>query len=441
MKYIEQAKSLLLFLLVTSSIVLTFIIWTYTPDYKSIEQTANNITEIGKKKNVESVIKPAKLLYRQNDEFKGTFNPSMMNDVLDSFRNWQDMRIEEREPNLSAARLNNLIRDNQRITVDFSGPVPFSVFNKTFLSSENEMPETTFDSLIIDWKSYKDNQLQLFFISASNSVMHRAQVTLIDATTFYDKLIEPSNRFADYREIERTATTSLYVPEEPVEALQYKYYTDDISPNSFKNILFTKPSIVQRNVDDVGNEKYTDGMGLMTVDTYRRAINYVYPAAGSRTIMTATELMDKSFEFINEHGGLTADYRLTSISPETSRVNYQLYLQGYPVFSDTIATDISTTWGQKRIFRYDRPYYSLDIDFTSANDARILPSGVEIVQQVQQYKDIVFSEVDDIRIGYDLTRDEEKQLLVLEPAWYVVTNNEAQRITDSSIGGDFIGLE
>ncbi len=39
MKYIEPVKSAVLFLLVMLSVVLTFIIWTYTPDYKFIEQT------------------------------------------------------------------------------------------------------------------------------------------------------------------------------------------------------------------------------------------------------------------------------------------------------------------------------------------------------------------------------------------------------------------
>ncbi|CAM5506756.1 Regulatory protein YycH domain-containing protein OS=Lysinibacillus sphaericus OX=1421 GN=LS41612_00490 PE=4 SV=1 [Lysinibacillus sphaericus] len=39
MKYIEPVKSIVLFLLVMLSVVLTFIIWTYTPDYNVIEQT------------------------------------------------------------------------------------------------------------------------------------------------------------------------------------------------------------------------------------------------------------------------------------------------------------------------------------------------------------------------------------------------------------------
>ncbi len=38
MKYIEPVKSVVLFLLVMLSVILTFLIWTYTPDYKYIEK-------------------------------------------------------------------------------------------------------------------------------------------------------------------------------------------------------------------------------------------------------------------------------------------------------------------------------------------------------------------------------------------------------------------
>lgn len=51
MKYIEPVKSVVLFLLVVLSVVLTFIIWTYTPDYKFIEKTEGKEILIGPHKN------------------------------------------------------------------------------------------------------------------------------------------------------------------------------------------------------------------------------------------------------------------------------------------------------------------------------------------------------------------------------------------------------
>ena len=440
MKYIEHIKSVVLFLLVMSSITLTFVIWSYTPAYKSIEQTTNNATVIGTKKNIESVVKPYRMLYYQNDEFTATTLPKHMDNALASFRNWKDIEIE-RVPDITPMRLNDLKRENSRVTIDFAGAIPFGSFNKIFIGSENELPQTTFESMVIDWKSYKENQLQLFFISAGQTVVYRATVTLTDGNAFYTNVIEGSQRLPKYREIERTASRSLYVPDKPVKALQYTYYIDETSTEAFKNILFTKPSIVQRNGDDSSNQKYTDGMGLMTLDATRKSLNFVYPAAGARAMMNATDLLDRSFEFINEHGGVTADYRVTSVAPETSRVDYQLFMDGNPVFSDDILTTISTTWGQKRIFRYNRPYYKLDKDFTSDDDVITLEDGPTIVQDIQQYKGILFSDIEELIVGYYLTRDEHKKIFTLTPCWYVNVQGDWLRVAHDELGGDFIGLE
>lgn len=363
-----------------------------------------------------------------------------MDNVLASFRNWKDIDVE-RIPDVSPIRLNEMKRENNRVTIDFAGAVPFGSFNKIFIGSDSELPETTFQSIILDWQGYKENRLQLFFISAGQTVVYRATISLTDGNAFYASVVEGSQKLPTYREIERTASLSLYVPEKPVKALQYTYYIEDISTEAFKNILFTKPSIVQRNVDDLNNQKYTDGMGLMTLDANRKSLNFVYPAAGARAVINATDLVDRSFEFINEHGGMTADYRLTSVATETSRVDYQLFMEGNPVFSDDVMTTISTTWGQKRIFRYNRPYYKLDKDFTSEDDMKTLEGGLAIVQHIQQYKGILFSDIEELLIGYYLTRDEHKKIFTLTPTWYIKVHGDWLRVGENEAGGDFIGLE
>ena len=103
----------------------------------------------------------------------------------------------------------------------------------------------------------------------------------------------------------------------------------------------------------------------MTVDTQRKVLNYVYPAAESITPIPAAYLLRESFDFINDHGGVTADYRLTSMNIPKHVTEYQLYLQGFPVHSSMTSTRISTTWGDNSIFRYRRPYYLLDMDIKS----------------------------------------------------------------------------
>lgn len=51
MKYIEHIKSIILLFLVLLSIVLTFSIWTYTPNLQVIEETQVDQLVVGKQKN------------------------------------------------------------------------------------------------------------------------------------------------------------------------------------------------------------------------------------------------------------------------------------------------------------------------------------------------------------------------------------------------------
>ncbi|EDW5948349.1 hypothetical protein AAP92_004683, partial [Salmonella enterica subsp. enterica serovar Enteritidis] len=88
MKYIEPVKSVVLFLLVMLSVVLTFLNWTYTPDYKVIEKTEEKEIQIGPQKKMEDVIRPYKAIYRFDKEFTGTVSNAAMEDIMKSFVGW-----------------------------------------------------------------------------------------------------------------------------------------------------------------------------------------------------------------------------------------------------------------------------------------------------------------------------------------------------------------
>ncbi len=66
----------------------------------------------------------------------------------------------------------------------------------------------------------------------------------------------------------------------PFEAIQYTYYTFEIRPELFKNLLFKIHSIVNKTVKG-SVEKYSDDMSLLTLDTETKIMNYVDPSAES----------------------------------------------------------------------------------------------------------------------------------------------------------------
>ncbi|WP_107951467.1 YycH family regulatory protein [Lysinibacillus parviboronicapiens] len=440
MKYIEPVKSAVLFLLVMLSVVLTFIIWTYTPDYKFIEQTEGKEILIDAQKNLEDVIKPYKAIYRAEDEFTGTVSNSAMKDIMNAFKGWNILELVRVNNEISSDYVNELIRANNRMTVFFAGEIPFSAFSSIFQFADKELPETTFNRMIIDWSQYNNKELQIFFVSSNNKSLLRSHVSIANAHQFVSDIVEPSKQYGVFKEVERDGYTSLYVANDKIESVKYTYYIVDLPLESFKNVLFTDPNIVQSNVESSTSEKYTDGMSLMTIDKRLKSLNYVYPAAESSERTEPSKLLNSSFEFINEHGGFTADYRYVSTSTSKNQLDYQLYLQGYPVYSDQATTRITTVWGDNRIFRYKRPYFSLDMDI-SEQEIKELPSGAEIVEKIHTLNNIVLSDIDEIVLGYYLTKEENESLFNLEPRWFVIRNGAWILLTPDMLGGVKNGLE
>ncbi|MFJ7737947.1 YycH family regulatory protein [Lysinibacillus sp. NPDC097287] len=440
MKYIEPVKSVVLFVFVILSVVLTFLIWTYSPDYEYVEKIeGKEEIAVGTKKAIDDVIKPYKAIFRAEDKWTGTASSGAMRDLMNAFDEWESSGLELINGNVSPNYLNEIVRTNNRLTVFFAGEVPFPVFNSVLHFDDKELPETTFNRIIIDWDKYNNNELDLFFVSDNNTSLLHSRVRIPDGNQFIEEIIEPSKKYNMFKEVERDGYASLYVVDEKVEMLKYTYVNEKLSEElaleKFKNVLFADPNVVKRNEGSATVEKYTDGMSLMTVDTHFKSLNYVYPAAESSVRAIPSKIVKDSFDFVNEHGGFTADYRYVSMNPSKNQMDYQLYLEGFPVYSDQITTRITTVWGDNRIFGYKRPYFSLDMDIASEKEIKGLPSGTEIIEKVRKLDTIALSDVDEIVVGYYLTQDENQQLFKLEPAWFLVHKGTWKLLTPEMLGG------
>ena len=89
MKYIEPIKTFVLIILVLLSITLTFSIWSYSPNYQTIEKTVPQNVVIDKKKTISQVVKPYKLIAQHDYEFSGTVKTSDIDALYDVLKNSQ----------------------------------------------------------------------------------------------------------------------------------------------------------------------------------------------------------------------------------------------------------------------------------------------------------------------------------------------------------------
>jgi len=430
-KHVEQIKSFVLFLLVSLSLMLTFSIWTYTPDYQTIEESQVEQIKISKEKELLDVLKPYRMLTHENGGFLGTSSSSAIEEVMKAIVSMDATEIRFVQSNISEKEINSMVHSDNQITLLFSAEVPINTFSSILRFSQAELPEAAFSQMLIDWSNFdQTNTLQLSFISKDHQTLY-STIATIGKEQLESTIMKVEQKSVPYEEIERPEQLSLYVPSNPVDLVQYTYYIDEISPEVFKDVLFKDANLAKKNVE---SNTYTDGMAMMTSDSKTKTINYAYPTAESMIEIKQSDLVQDSFEFINEHGGLTEDYRYYYSNVPKHIIEYQLYLQGLPVFSSITSTQIEVTWGGNQVFEYKRPYYIFEF---SESSTRQLPSGVEMIKSRENIQDI-----DELVLGYYLTQDPLKiDVYSLEPCWFVIEDGEWSRITTEPVGGAQYGLE
>ena len=430
-KHVEQIKSFVLFLLVFLSLILTFSIWNYTPDYQNIEDSQVEQITVGAKKELQDVLIPYRILSHQNGSFLGTTSSAAINRVMNAIKDMDALELRYLQGNLSEEKINNMVHSENQMTLFFPAEVPINVFRSVMKFNQSELPEIAFSHLLIDWSNLEQtNTLEISFISKEKQTLY-STVVAFDEQQFESTFMKAIQKSVPYQEIERPNNLSLYVPSNPVNLVQYTYYIDEISPETFKDILFNDANIVQKNND---SNTYTDGMAMMTSDSGTKTINYVYPAEESIVEIKHSELIEDSYDFINEHGGLTGDYRYSDSNVPRPTIQYKLSLAALPVYSSTTSTRIVVTWGGNQVFEYKRPYYSFGV---SESSTRQLPSGVEIAETLKTLQDI-----DDLILGYQLTPDPLKsKVYTLEPGWFIIRDGSGSRLSTELVGGTQYGLE
>ncbi|BAQ09416.1 yych protein [Bacillus sp. OxB-1] len=452
LKYIEPVKSVILLLLVVLSVTFTFSIWTYTPRLKSIEELPTVDISIAARMEIDEVIKPYKIVFNFDDGLKGTSTAEEIDTVMEEMKKWRISDLILADGNFKMDKWATLMRKHHHFSLHFQGLVPIPLYDKVLNIEEEVVPEASFDRLVVDWKPKAEGvDLNLFFVNSKDGLLYKAKGKVDDYRTFQQSIVAWAAEFEEYADIDpENPANFITVPAMPVETVRTKYFQEEISPNRsrdslpnrFRDALFTDPNAVRRSQVDSVMEEFADDHAQMTVDTEKKMLDFVLPAAQSSERAIPSELLEKTIDFINEHSGWTSEYRYIFMNPDSRFVKFQLYIHGLPVYSDTPgSTEIMEIWGDNRIFRYFRPYYTLDLTLTSETETIFLPSGRDVVETLKQLSDEDFSQIEEIIPGYYMERDTDRRLFTMEPSWFYLKNGTWIRFSDEMTGGEDYGLE
>ncbi|WP_241663096.1 YycH family regulatory protein [Planococcus citreus] len=439
LKYLEHVKSIALFILIFLSLALTFTIWTFTPSLEEIETPTQVDVAIGNKRSADEVVRPVKVLYHHEDKVTGTFSQTEIEEMLETIQQWQISDVQIFEEEAGTEVLKQYLQNPGRTVLYYPGAVPFPVFDAIMDITDNNLPESTFNRVVVEWGTEEDPDSVIYFINTGSGRVYEAQVSETELIKFRGDYVQQSEEYDRYITDPRIGNLPVYVPEDPIEKTGFDYLLEETSAAIFADAIMDSPSA--EFAGDLQSEEFTDDSGaIMRELDSQKSINYVQPKAETSDPAIPSDLVFNSINFVNEHGGWTDQYVYFGMKSVNQQISYQLFFEGSPVFSNMTAVSLDVEWGIdngiEQAFRYSRPTYLLD---SVAETRTIEMASGEAVLDALARLEMDLSTIEAVTIGYELTESE--PLITFQPAWYYKANGKWTRLSDESVGGVKLGLE
>ncbi|TFB21132.1 hypothetical protein E3U55_09950 [Filobacillus milosensis] len=432
---VEHIKSIILFLLVAFSLLLTFALWTYQPEFQDLDtQKFVDETKLeGQEKLIEEVVYPNKIIFHDYQEHKMFREKVNENDLYNEILSWEFSSI--RTPaNLNTIRrhlewseplgwTNN--KSYQSIEIQYPVGVPFELVNQMFSVNKNDVNWSgEFNKLYLNMKS-NDQEIQFVFASDSHQKILTGEIESSKAFQRLENEFNSSNTMVNLQEYRLNNDHTVYLPEEKLSLRSYAVTTEPLSEQPMINVLFKSPSSVRRVATNNSDSYWTDGSRrLVTQPVFDNdeVMSFVNSLYKDGPLMNKEDMIQKSIEFTNDHTGWTDDFRLDNLN-EFGLLNYRMYYNGYPIYDTSQQFEqllqMEQKWINNHLYSLKRPLFKINNNI--GIDRRDLASGENVYQLIQTINEQLSYIIQDVRIGYKLNARNDGSIVVLEldPEWHV----------------------
>ncbi|MDP4084648.1 MAG: two-component system activity regulator YycH [Bacillota bacterium] len=441
MRY-ENIKSILLIILVFVSVFLTWNLWTYQPNYETMEKS-KNVAEVtlSEKQEVKKIIKPDMVIFHIKGEHHGTVNPVELDKISKDLSQWvfYDVRNYSNE----VRNVNDIGHGNGNVEIIFPSDTPIELYRNVLNFQEKRLPSFTFDRIIINVDNPEKENGVVYFLSTNTQQVYISHISLSLLNNFNRIFYKNSERYPRYLSFRGKNNHLIFFPEGKTDVMRVEYLPVTINSEKFKDALFSDPSFVQKSTISQKEEEYTNGSSKMSINNSTNMLLYVNPTSDTEFTDNPKDLVKRSIDFVNEHGGWTDAYRYVDMDEYNHQATFRFYsMDGYPVFNEDGMSEINEIWGKNEINKYIRPNISLEQPLKSEMQKVTCPSGSEALEFLKEKKNFKSELLQNLVLGYQMEKDvKEPRLVYLEPAWFYQYDGKWGMINLEDLGGVQHGLE
>jgi regulatory protein YycH of two-component signal transduction system YycFG len=397
----------------------------------------NTVAEVtmSEKQEVKKIVRPEMVLYHKPGKNYGTTRTDELDKLIKELSHWSfsDVKLYAIKPN----NLNELMNSNGSVEIMFPAGVPIELYRNVLNFSDKKIPSFDFDRMIINVESLDNGNGIVYFVSTANQSVYSSHVSSSSINNFKQDFYKDASRYPSYFSYNLTEKHTIFLPEDPTEMMVYKYLPVTLNSEEFKDALFNDPNFVRQTILPNG-EEYTNGSSKMNIDYSTNMLLYVNPTAAGYFVENSKNLLKRSIDFVNEHGGWIDSYRYVEKDDSSHHVTFRLFSEeGYPVFNEDGLSEIRETWGKNDINKYVRSNISLEVPLKTEMQKVTRPSGHAVLQYLQSQTGFKPELLENIVLGYELERDtKESKIILLEPVWFYQYNKQWEQIPIDEVEGN-----
>ncbi|KGA96335.1 hypothetical protein AJ85_08710 [Alkalihalobacillus alcalophilus ATCC 27647 = CGMCC 1.3604] len=437
MRY-EQVKNWILIGLVALSLVLTWELWTFQPDFDSPDRdnlTTPDTLVGGRSLSIQDVIAAEALVVHDGDDYY--MIPADSESYRDTYQRIFRSNIEVEMTPIGDPFPSE--QGEQGLEVIFPTAIPTNVLMRLFINEEDEImvPLTAVNRIYIYQNPNGANMfMQLFSEIDQDMVVLRSN---LDYHMFSQNVFNQVEDFipaVGVRELmDEQFKEQLYVPSEPYVGKKLSYTAPSIDIDFFHQLLFPVPSSISESRQANGERFYTDGSRILTTSSNEDFMDFDFRYPVISEDVTSRHIVDSSFDYINGHNGWTNSYYLSdwSLLTETeAKAKYRLQLENLPVImyegqDNLMNIQVSRVGGQTS--RYIRPLFSIESLSFETNTVQ-LPSGPEMLEGLLEQEFFELDKVEKMLIGYEM-ESSSISYVTIEPHWFIKYEGSWKKLGDS----------
>lgn len=448
---IETGKTVLLWVLVVSSLLLTWSLWTYNPALDPLKEQGAveiKIEPLEGTRKLSEVVRPIQLIYLEDGQ---NYFAISDNKVRQNLYNKLLESIMINPNDLKPSEINGEIDPDNFIEFVYPTNLSRDIIEHIFNLKNRQLIISDFDRVYLfqkDINDVKKNYLRLISYGENSFVDLEVQ---LDYQYFKEKMENKNIRKQYFNHVVRNKSGEtegvIYLPAEkeivdhPIMVVQQK-----IAPEDFKVALFNDPSSVNRENSN-NNIYYSDDKQVLSISTDSNEMSYRSFITDIGNQIPDFERVKKSIDFVNNHYGWTDQYVLFGEYNDVNKT-FRLMVDGIPVLNNLGMIQIR--WEKGQIYEYNRSLINfsyeyqrnINIENIKEKDSKKWPSlmsGYELLNILEDANKL--TTVKDIKIGYSMDKYNKSNIFYeFTPHWYYFNGENWNRI-ENLVGGDLDGLE